>query len=62
MGFVTTNTCPNCNALDMPMHTLIECDVSKQVLERLMIRMPKRTGLSLVLSQWESMIIEPDSQ
>jgi hypothetical protein len=49
MGFVTTNTCPNCNALDMPMHTLIECDVSKQVLERLMIRMPKRTGLSLVL-------------
>ncbi len=29
MGLVTTSTCPNCNELDTPMHTLIECDVAK---------------------------------
>jgi len=28
MGVVATNTCPNCNAIDTPMHTLIECDVT----------------------------------
>ena len=49
MGLVATNTCPNCNALNMPIHTLIECDVAKQVWERLMIRIPKRPGLPLVL-------------
>jgi hypothetical protein len=33
----------------MPMHTLFECDIAKQVWERPMIRIPKCSGLSLVL-------------
>jgi hypothetical protein len=49
MGLVATNRCPNCNALDTPMHTLIECDIVKQVWERLMIRIPKCPDLPLVL-------------
>jgi hypothetical protein len=34
---------------DTPMHALIECDVAKEVWERLMIRIPKHAGLPLVL-------------
>jgi len=49
MGLVATNTCPNCNALDIKIQTLIEWDVAKQAWERLMIRIPKRAGLPLVL-------------
>jgi hypothetical protein len=49
MGLVSTSTCPNCNALDMPMHTLIECDVAKQVWVILMLRIPKCADLPLLL-------------
>ena len=49
MGLVTTNTCPNCNALNTTMNTMLECEFDKEVWERLMIGISKQTGLPLLL-------------
>jgi hypothetical protein len=49
MGLTETNICPNCNAIDTPMHVLVECELAKQVWNKLMEKIPKQNGKPIIL-------------
>jgi hypothetical protein len=45
---VDTNLCPNCGMIDTPSHLLVECQVAVQTWDRLMIKIPKNPGTTLI--------------
>jgi len=47
-GIVPTNECPNCRALDSPMHMLTECVLAQQVWQQLKAKIPIRPNYTLM--------------
>jgi hypothetical protein len=47
-GAVDSNLCPNCTMLDTPTHLLVECHIAVLTWNKLITKIPKDLGVSLI--------------
>jgi hypothetical protein len=52
-GIVRTSECPNCSEYDSPTHMLFECNMAKQVWEKLMLKIKMSEPNACPICLWD---------